>query len=793
MNTFLIKKKILFLITLVIFAATSAMAQKKAYLFSYFINNGEDGLHLAYSYDGLKWTALNDSKPYLAPTVGNDRLMRDPSICQAPDGTFHMVWTSSWTDRIIGYASSKDLIHWSEQKAIPVMMHEPTAHNCWAPELFYDAASKTYYIFWATTIPGRHKEIKTSENEKGLNHRIYFVTTKDFKTFSKTKMFFNPDFSVIDAAIVHDPIHKDYVLVVKNENSNPPEKNLRISRTKDLAKGFPTSVSAPITGNYWAEGPSPLFLNDYLYIYFDKYTQHTYGAVRSKDGKKWEDVSATVSFPEGTRHGTAFAVDASVVNNLLKTRHYNPIIADNIADPSLCKFGDTYYLYSTTDLNKGLNQAGMPVVWKSKDFVNWSFEHSPIQGFDWKKAYTYTNSKGKSKEGYFRFWAPGKVIFKNNRYHLYATFVKPNDEARTYTLVAENPEGPFHFAEGDGLLPNESVKTESQSIAPDIDGEPFIDDNGNGYLFWRLRKAAQMTPDLEHLSGDTITIKTFREGYSEGPLMFKRKGIYYYVYTLRGDQNYAYAYMMSKESPLSGFTKPEGNDIFLFSSIKNDVWGPGHGNVFYNGATDEYFFIYLEYGEGGTTRQVYANRLEFNKDGSIKTLVPDRNGIGYRGACQEVRKNLAFNASFKASSIAESHQIKVDIETQPNDPLPDKSSVKEYQRTCSYEASNVGDESNGSCWKAVINDEHPWIMADLGSVEYVDECQFFFYHPSEGQAWELEISGDGKNWTTANIQKDLAIRSPHIAKIGKKIRYLRLNIHEGAAGLWEWKIYSDKK
>ena len=92
--------------------------------------------------------------------------MRDPSICQAPDGTFHMVWTSSWTDRIIGYASSRDLIHWSEQRAIPVMMHEPTAHNCWAPELFYDEPSQTYYIFWATTIPGRHKEVATSESEK---------------------------------------------------------------------------------------------------------------------------------------------------------------------------------------------------------------------------------------------------------------------------------------------------------------------------------------------------------------------------------------------------------------------------------------------------------------------------------------------------------------------------------------------------------------------------------------------------------------------------------------------------
>ena len=108
-------------------------AGKTAYLFSYFINDSKDGLHLAYSYDGLNWMPLNGGRSYLTPSVGKDKLMRDPSICQAPDGTFHMVWTSSWTDRIIGYASSRDLIHWSEQQAIPVMMHEPEAHNCWAP------------------------------------------------------------------------------------------------------------------------------------------------------------------------------------------------------------------------------------------------------------------------------------------------------------------------------------------------------------------------------------------------------------------------------------------------------------------------------------------------------------------------------------------------------------------------------------------------------------------------------------------------------------------------------------
>jgi len=302
-----------FLLLLVI---TAYAQNPQVYLFSYFVGNSADGLHLAYSYDGLKWEALNNNKSFLKPEVGKDKLMRDPSICQAPDGTFHMVWTSSWTDRIIGYASSKDLINWSEQKDIPVMMHEPKAHNCWAPELFYDEPSKTYHIFWATTIPGRHKEVATSESEKGLNHRMYYVTTKDFKKFSKTQMFFDPDFSVIDAAIVKDN-NGELIMVVKNENSNPPEKNLRVTKSKNIKKGFSTEVSAPITGDYWAEGPAPLIVGDYIYVYFDKYRNHQYGAVRTKDRINWEDVSDQVSFPEGIRHGTAFTVDKAVLDRLL--------------------------------------------------------------------------------------------------------------------------------------------------------------------------------------------------------------------------------------------------------------------------------------------------------------------------------------------------------------------------------------------------------------------------------------------------------------------------------------------
>jgi len=307
--------KIRFLGLFLLFAF-SATAQKEVYLFSYFVGNGEDGLHFAYSNDGLTWQTLKGGKSFLQPAIGKDKLMRDPCVYQDKNGIFHMVWTSGWKDKIIGYASSKDLINWSEQKAIPVMEHEPTAKNSWAPEISYDQKTKLFLIFWATTIPGRHSDVADSEREKGLNHRMYYVTTPDFKTFSETKMFFNPDFSVIDATIFEKGT--DYYLFVKNENPKPAEKNIRVTQAKSALGPYPTQVSAPITGNYWAEGPTALEVGDYVYIYFDKYTEHKYGAVRSKDLKTWEDVSDRVKFPEGIRHGTAFKVLPSVVELLKK-------------------------------------------------------------------------------------------------------------------------------------------------------------------------------------------------------------------------------------------------------------------------------------------------------------------------------------------------------------------------------------------------------------------------------------------------------------------------------------------
>jgi len=298
------KRTFLTIIGLLITISTFAQ-QKDIYLFCYFKNNGQDGLHLAYSEDGFKWQALKGDSSFLKPMVSKDKIMRDPCIIRGADGLFHMVWTDSWTDRGIGYASSKDLVHWSEQQQLMVMDKEPTAQNCWAPEITYDPAKKLYMIYWATTIPGRFAQADTSAEGKKNNHRIYYQTTKDFKSFSETKVLFDPGFSSIDATIVKDG--KQFVMFFKNETKLPAEKNLRVAYADKLTGPY-SKPSAAITGNYWAEGPTALKIGNQWVVYFDKYTQHKYGAITSTDLKNWTEVSDQLVLPKGIRHGSVLKI-----------------------------------------------------------------------------------------------------------------------------------------------------------------------------------------------------------------------------------------------------------------------------------------------------------------------------------------------------------------------------------------------------------------------------------------------------------------------------------------------------
>lgn len=202
----------------------------------------------------------------------------------------------------------------------------------------------------------------------------------------------------------------------------------------------------------------------------------------------------------------------------LQAQNFNPVIPDNVADPSVSKFGDTYYLYGTTDIDRGLDQMGPPVVWKSKDFVNWSFEGTLMSGIEWDKPYLFTDSNGNNKYGYFRYWAPGRAVKKGNLYYLFPTIVSPDGTCPVYTLISESPEGPFRFQQ-------------SEPILPDIDGEPFTDHGGINYMYWRHRKAARVNSGFSKIEGGIVTIPTKRTAYSEGPALFKKDNLYYYIYT----------------------------------------------------------------------------------------------------------------------------------------------------------------------------------------------------------------------------------------------------------------------
>ena len=302
-------------------------------MFCYFLGNG-DGLHLAGSADGLAFTAIGGAgKIFLVPTVGvnpdgttkDNHLMRDPCIRQGADGMYHLVWTTGWYQQGFGVASSPDLTHWSEQQFVEVWKNEPKAVNTWAPELFFDDQKNQWMVFWATTMPGKFSETEPkAEGDRttingvnvGLNHRIYYTTTKDFKTWAEAKLLYDPGFICIDATIAKRPDGK-YMMVLKDETKVPvAQKNLHMA-VAESPEGPWGKASASISpAGLWVEGPTVNRVNDAWYVFYDAYTTRKYGAIKTVDFEKWEEVPGAFSVPMGSRHGTVFAVEAGVVERL---------------------------------------------------------------------------------------------------------------------------------------------------------------------------------------------------------------------------------------------------------------------------------------------------------------------------------------------------------------------------------------------------------------------------------------------------------------------------------------------
>ena len=128
----------------------------------------------------------------------------------------------------------------------------------------------------------------------------------------------------------------------------------------------------------------------------------------------------------------------------------NPVIPGYFADPTIKKFGDTYYMYATTD-GSGAG-FGPAQVWTSKDFVNWT-----LMPMNWPDSHW--------------IWAPDVMQHSDGKYYYF--YCQP---CIIHCGVSETPRGPWKNILGDSeavLIPDRFV-TNAITLA----GQTFVEDDG---------------------------------------------------------------------------------------------------------------------------------------------------------------------------------------------------------------------------------------------------------------------------------------------------------------------------
>ena len=229
------------------------------------------------------WIIKKDNYYYYTNTLGNRiALWRTTKVSDLKNALIQNIWTAP----AVG-ANSK---------------------NVWAPELLYDDIGKQFIIIWASTVPFRFEKGIEDENN---NHRMYYTTTKDFKTFTETKLFLDPKFSVIDAVIVKTGKDK-YVLVLK-DNTRPERDNKCAFANNPL--GPWQNISQPFTQKF-TEGPAVAKVKDGYLIYYDVYQDKKFGASFTKDFKTFSKADSLISIPEGHKHGTISVTKSSVLKKI---------------------------------------------------------------------------------------------------------------------------------------------------------------------------------------------------------------------------------------------------------------------------------------------------------------------------------------------------------------------------------------------------------------------------------------------------------------------------------------------
>ena len=313
-----------------------------------------------------------------------------------------------------------------------------------------------------------------------------------------------------------------------------------------------------------------------------------------------QDLSAPVSYTVTGVGGVArtWKVRAVVMGS--------PVLPGYNADPNIVRFGDTYWIYATTDGFPGWSGTTFK-TWSSTDLVHWT-EHPVI--LDLGPDVSWADG---------RAWAPA-AIEKNGKYYLYFCA-----DAKIGVAVSDSPAGPFVDALGKPLVA--SNPDGGQAIDPAV----FTDDDGRSYLYWGNGNAYVVPLNADMTSFDSASVRrlTGLPDFREGLFMHKGAGVYYLSWSIDDtrSENYRVGYATAT-SPMGDGLVARGEILTKDASL--GILGTGHHSVIQVPGTDDWYIVYHRFavpGGDGTHREVTIDRLRHSSDGTIAKVVPTLESI----------------------------------------------------------------------------------------------------------------------------------------------------------------------
>ena len=316
----------------------------------------------------------------------------------------------------------------------------------------------------------------------------------------------------------------------------------------------------------------------------------------------------------------------------------NPIIQDQFtADPSARVFEGKVYLYPSHDILAKVGR-GRPGwfcmedyhVFSSSNLTDWT-DHGVIVSQD---KIPWANPKS------FALWAPD-CIYRNGKYYFYfPATAKDSTYGRGFSIgaaVSDKPYGPF--------IP----QPEPINGAHGIDPNPFIDKDGQAYLYWAGRgtSVAKLKENMLELASEPQVIQGMPDkGLREGPYLFERQGIYYMTYAHVQDSTERLEYAVA-DNPLGPF-KFAG----VIMDESPNCWTNQHSIIEFK---KQWYLVY-HYNDLSPhfdkNRSVRIDNLFFNEDGTIKKVIPTLRGVGLTNASKKIQIDRYSLISDKGASVA---------------------------------------------------------------------------------------------------------------------------------------------